>query len=87
MDYGKRDILKFIEENGGKTYVDRSKLPHLACLELYLEDLCETGDIKKEGEKTYSLTKKGRKRVLEENYVWKGYGEKRNKNLKKAEWM
>lgn len=79
MDYGRRDILKFIEEGGERTYVDRSKLPHLSCLGFYLEDLCDTGDIKEEGDKIYSLTEKGRKRVLEENYTW-------NKKLEKAEW-
>lgn len=87
MDYGRRDILKFIEANGGRAYVDKCKLPHLSCIGFYLEDLCDIGDIKEEGDKVYSLTEKGRKRVLEENYTWTGYGEKRNKNLEEAEWL
>ncbi|MFH1505078.1 MAG: hypothetical protein ABIH08_06820 [Candidatus Omnitrophota bacterium] len=80
MDVGRRDILELIAKSGGRTRIDKSKLPwperRFSRLKDYLKDLCELDNIKDEGDDIYSLTEKGKQRVLDKNYSnWKKYDE------------
>jgi len=83
-DNGRKDILELIAKSGERTRIDKSKLPwperRLSRLKDYLKDLCEFDNIKDEGDDIYSLTEKGKQRVLDKNYSnWKHYD--------KAEWV
>ncbi len=95
MDVGKEVILKIIDLYSGKADLDMIKKEfevrqpqQSVYLWAHLRDLCKFGDISEEAPKVYSLTEKGKERILKKSYSWEGfYNEKTKKKTEEAEWI